>query len=61
LFGELLQIAADEFYSIGLSLPSGEYFVVNNALHNVPDTLMRGWLYPGPAPVNFETFYIAAG
>lgn len=58
LFEELLQISADEFYSIGLSLPAGEYFVVSNALQNVPDTLMRGWLYPGPAPVNFETFFI---
>ena len=59
IFQELLQISADEFYSIGLSLPSGEYFVVNNTVHNVPQTLMRGWYYPGPAPVNFETFFIA--
>jgi peptide/nickel transport system substrate-binding protein len=58
LFEELLQIAADEFYSIGLSLPSGEYFVANNALQNVPEPLLRGWLYPGPGPANFETFYI---
>jgi peptide/nickel transport system substrate-binding protein len=59
LFQELLQISADEFYSIGLSLPAGDYFVVSNRLQNVPDALIRGWLYPGPAPVNFETFFIA--
>jgi len=55
---ELLQIAADEFYSIGLSLPMGDYFAVSNNLQNVPEPLLRGWLYPGPAPANFETFFI---
>lgn len=58
LMKELLQISADDFYTIGLSLPAGDYKVVNNTLRNVPNPLMTGWLYPGPAPVNFETFYI---
>lgn len=58
LMGELLQISADSFYTIGLSLPAGDYYVVSNRLKNVPDEVISGWLYPGPAPVNFETFYI---
>jgi peptide/nickel transport system substrate-binding protein len=58
LMNELLQISADEFYTIGLSLPLGDYQVVNNTLRNVPETVIGGWLYPGPAPINFETFYI---
>jgi peptide/nickel transport system substrate-binding protein len=58
LMAELLELSADGFYTIGLSLPEGGYRVVNNALQNVPDTLLAGWLYPGPAPANFETFYI---
>ena len=47
-----------QFLTIGLSLPAGDYQVVNNTLRNVPDTVIHGWLYPGPSPVNFETFYI---
>jgi peptide/nickel transport system substrate-binding protein len=58
IFKELLQISADEFYSIGLSLPAGEYFVARNDVRNIPEPLIRGWYYPGPAPVNFETFFI---
>lgn len=60
LMAELLQIAADEFYSIGLSLPMGDYFAVSNSLQNVPQPLLRGWMYPGPAPANFETFFIVS-
>jgi peptide/nickel transport system substrate-binding protein len=58
LMAELLELSAEGFYTIGLSLPEGGYRVVNNALQNVPETLLAGWLYPGPAPANFETFFI---
>ena len=58
LMNEHLELAADGFYTIGLSLPMGDYRVVSNNLRNVPDPVITGWLYPGPAPVNFETFYI---
>lgn len=58
LMNELLELSADQFFTIGLSLPQGDYRVVNNALRNVPDSVIAGWLYPGPAPANFETFFI---
>jgi len=58
LMNELLDLAAEQFLTIGLSLPQGDYRVVSNKLRNVPDTVIAGWLYPGPAPANFETFYI---
>jgi len=58
LMNELLDIAADQFFTIGLSLPMGDYRVVSNDLHNVPNPLIAGWLYPGPAPANYETFFI---
>jgi len=58
LMTELLNLSADGFYTIGLSLPEGGYRVINNALQNVPSTLLAGWLYPGPGPANFETFFI---
>jgi peptide/nickel transport system substrate-binding protein len=58
IMNQILELAADEFYTIGLSLPMGDYRAVSNNLRNVPDTVISGWLYPGPAPVNFESFYI---
>ena len=58
LMQEFMQIAADSFLSIGLGLPGGGYRSVSNRLRNVPDVLLEGWLYPGPAPVNFSTFWI---
>ena len=58
LMKEFFSISAAQFYVIGLSLPAGDYQVVNNTLRNVPDPVISGWLYPGPSPVNFETFYI---
>jgi peptide/nickel transport system substrate-binding protein len=58
LMKEFFDISADQFLIIGLSLPAGDYQVVNNTLRNVPNPVISGWLYPGPSPVNFETFYI---
>ncbi len=58
---EHLELAAEGFYTIGLSLPMGDYRVVSNNLGNVPESVITGWLYPGPSPVNFETFYILDG
>ncbi len=54
---ELLQLHADGLWVIGLAMPEGDYRVVNNALRNVPNPVIGGWLYPGPGPANFETFY----
>jgi len=61
LMDEMLELSADQFLTIGLSLPAGDYRVVHNSLRNVPEPLIAGWLYPGPAPANFETFYIDTG
>ena len=57
LMNELLDLAADGLWTIGLALPMGDYRVVNADLRNVPDPVIGGWLYPGPGPANFETFY----
>lgn len=54
---ELLQLHSDGLWVIGLAMPEGDYRVVNNALRNVPDPIIGGWLYPGPGPMNFESFY----
>jgi peptide/nickel transport system substrate-binding protein len=58
LMNELLAISQEDFYTLGLSLPEGGYRVIHNTLRNVPESFISGWLYPGPSPINFETFYI---
>ena len=57
MMNELLQLHADGLWVIGLAMPEGDYRVVRNDLRNVPDPIIGGWLYPGPGPMNFESFY----
>ncbi|MDF1521655.1 MAG: hypothetical protein P1P87_02400 [Trueperaceae bacterium] len=40
-------------------MPEGDYRVVNGALRNVPNPVIGGWLYPGPGPLNSDSFYFA--
>jgi peptide/nickel transport system substrate-binding protein len=58
-FKQILQIAADQFYAIGISLPSNGYGVVKNNFHNVPKSMPGSWLYPNPGPTNTCTYYIS--
>lgn len=52
LMRQILAIAAEQFYVIGLhSMPVG-YGVVQANLHNVPKFIFGSWLYPNPAPTN---------
>lgn len=61
LMKEILQIAADEFYTIGISLPAAGYGIVKNNFFNVPDSFPNAWLYPHPAPTMPEQFFIRSG
>lgn len=58
-WNELVEITTEEFPQIGIALPMGNFRAVSNRLRNVPEPLLEGWMYPGIAPANFETFYIA--
>jgi peptide/nickel transport system substrate-binding protein len=58
LMTQILQIAADEFYVIGTSLPVDGYGVVRDNFHNVPKEMPSSYLYPNPAPCNPEQFYV---
>jgi peptide/nickel transport system substrate-binding protein len=58
LMAEILQIAADEFYVFGITLPLDGYGIVANRLKNVQPTMPNSWGYPTPAPTNPEQYYI---
>ncbi|WIJ24513.1 ABC transporter substrate-binding protein [Devosia sp. RR2S18] len=57
LMAEFTDLLAEEFLTIGIANPAGYYRSVKNDLRNVPSELIEGWLYPGPAPANFATFF----
>ena len=59
LMTQILDIAADQFYVIGIALPANGYGIVKNDLHNVPPTILQAYLYPSPAPTNPETYYFS--
>ena len=58
LMQEILQIAADEFYNIGVCLPPLGYGVQKNNFFNVPDTIFDSYTWLSPAPANCAQFFI---
>ncbi|WP_208350248.1 ABC transporter substrate-binding protein [Pseudaestuariivita rosea] len=60
LYGEILTRAQEQFYTIGVSLPVAGYGIVKNNFHNVPDTIVRGWQFADPGPVNPQQFFKTA-
>lgn len=57
LMGELLAIAQEQFYAIGVSLPAAGYGLVKNTFTNVPESMPDATQYPTPAPTNPEQYY----
>jgi peptide/nickel transport system substrate-binding protein len=58
LMKQILDIAADQFYVLGISLPPRNYGIVKNNFHNVPQTMPNAWLYPHPAPTNPSQYFV---
>ncbi|GAB4242667.1 MAG: ABC transporter substrate-binding protein [Acidobacteriota bacterium] len=60
LMREILQIAADQFWCMGIALaPPGKALRVRQ-LQNVPALIPLAWTYPTPAPANLAQFYLEA-
>lgn len=58
LMTEILEIAKEQFYHIGIgTLPPG-YGIVKNNFHNVPEAMPQAGLYPNPAPTMPEQYFI---
>lgn len=58
LMNEILEISKEQFYVIGISLPSPGFGIVKNNFGNVPDLMPYAWLYPTPAPTNPCQYFI---
>jgi peptide/nickel transport system substrate-binding protein len=62
LMREILAIAAEEFWVIGLALPTAvEVGVTRTTMRNTPATMQGSWAYPDPAPLNPQQFFFAQG
>lgn len=54
----ILELSAEHFYAIGISLSPPSYGIVANDFHNVPESLPGSAVYNDPAPTNPETYFI---
>jgi peptide/nickel transport system substrate-binding protein len=57
---EIIEIARDEFWTLGVSLPGKPYAIVSNRMHNVPgdDQMWLSFKAPFPAVVPMTQFFI---
>lgn len=60
LMTQILNLAAEQFWTIGISTPQPSYVLVRNNFMNVPDEMPLAWEWPTPAPANTFTFFFAS-
>jgi peptide/nickel transport system substrate-binding protein len=58
LMQQILDIAADQFYMIGINLMPPQKGVVSNKFRNVPPVMVWSFAYPNPAPTNPSQYFI---
>ena len=54
---EVMRIAAEQFYTIGIVQPTSDYGIINKKMRNVPPVMLASSQYPHPGPVNPEQFW----
>lgn len=58
LMQEILAINAEHLYALGITAGAPfSVIVVKNTMHNVPEEMWNGWLWPDPGPVNTSQFF----
>ncbi len=60
LMTELLAIARDQFYVIGINSITPGYGIAKNYFRNVPELSVGSWKFPWPAPIDTTLFFIEA-
>lgn len=59
IMGQILQIAQEQFWVMGINLPPSDYGIVKNNFHNVLGGMPDAYLYPTPGPTNPEQYFIS--
>ena len=54
---ELLQISADEFWTMGIATPAPNYAIKKKNFHNVLAGQIYSWTYPYPAPAETSQYF----
>lgn len=57
LMREILDIAADQFFTIGVSLPPPGFGIVRADMRNIPPFMVDAWSYPTPGPTNPPQYF----
>ena len=57
LMNEILAIGKEDFYVMGISLPTMSYALVKNNVHNVPPAQPASFSYPTPGPMQMSQIY----
>jgi peptide/nickel transport system substrate-binding protein len=57
LMKQILQIAQEQFYTIGIGLAPKGYGIVKKNFKNVPTSMPSAWNYPNPAPMDPPQFF----
>jgi peptide/nickel transport system substrate-binding protein len=57
LMGQILDIAAEQFYVMGISTEADGYGIVKNDFRNVPDSMFASFRWPSPGSTNPETYF----
>jgi peptide/nickel transport system substrate-binding protein len=60
LMKQILQVAADNFWCIGVTTPPDWYGIRKNKFMNVTDNMLYEWVFPTAAPYNPFTYYFNA-
>ena len=50
LMSQILEIAREQFWAMGILLTAPGYGTVKNDFHNVPDPMTSSWFWPSPGP-----------
>lgn len=61
LYKQILDIAQEEFWVMGIGTYGPGYGIVNNNMRNVPQTMPHAWLFPTPAPTKPEQYFFING
>jgi peptide/nickel transport system substrate-binding protein len=60
LMKQILQIAQEQFWAIGIVLPTNGYGIVKNNFKNVQKVMPGAWLFPNPGPSDPPQYFIDA-
>jgi peptide/nickel transport system substrate-binding protein len=57
LMKEILKIAQEQFWAMGIVLPTNGYGIVRNNFKNVQKVMPGAWLFPNPGPSDPPQYY----